>query len=396
MSATQLRGSAALRAAYGAFLAHEGRVLLTGHSHQAWPDVVRDALGVAFDDAARDVDDKWGRAVFPRVERVGQGILERLGFAQDDPIAFGRSTHELVMRLFSALALGPNTPVVTTGSEFHSLRRQLARLVEAGVPVTWVEGEPREDLADRLLAAIVPGTRVVAFSAVLFEDAYVLPRLGELLQRAQEVGAVALVDAYHGFNAVPLAWGPAAESAFVVAGGYKYAQFGEGICWLRAPRASALRPVDTGWFADFAALEGPRTTGAPPLPVGYGEGGARFAGATFDPTPFYRAEAVLTHFDRFGLDLPTLRAISLAQTAHLIERLDAEGLGERVVTPREASLRGGFVTVRVEGASAVVAALRERGVYVDARGELLRLGPAPYLTDDELARGVHALAQVLR
>jgi hypothetical protein len=84
VSATQLRGSAALRAAYGAFLAHEAACCSPGTRTRRGPDVVRDALGVAFDDAARDVDDKWGRAVFPRVERVGQGILERLGFAQDE------------------------------------------------------------------------------------------------------------------------------------------------------------------------------------------------------------------------------------------------------------------------------------------------------------------------
>ncbi len=41
-------------------------------------------------------------------------------------------------------------------------------------------------------------------------------------------------------------------------------------------------------------------------------------------------------------------------------------------------------------------ALRKKGVLVDARGELLRLGPAPYLTDEELDRGVDLVAEVLR
>ena len=38
------------------------RILLTGHSHQAWPDVARAALLQCFDDAALHVDDKWGAA----------------------------------------------------------------------------------------------------------------------------------------------------------------------------------------------------------------------------------------------------------------------------------------------------------------------------------------------
>ena len=40
-------------------------------------------------------------------------------------------------------------------------------------------------------------------------------------------------------------------------------------------------------------------------------------------------------------------------------------------------------------------ALRAEGVLVDARNETLRLGPAPYLTDDEIDRGVDAVARAL-
>ena len=38
------------------------RLLLTGHSHQAWPDVALEGVVEAFDDAARRVDEKWERA----------------------------------------------------------------------------------------------------------------------------------------------------------------------------------------------------------------------------------------------------------------------------------------------------------------------------------------------
>lgn len=392
----------AFRAAYSRFLGAPeaaGRILLTGHSHQAWPDVARDALAACFDDAARFADDKWGAAVFPKVDEVGRKVLGRMGFDEGDPIAFGKSTHELVMRLLSCLRASERPRVVTTDSEFHSLHRQVARLAEEGLDVAWVPGFPRKGLAERLLDAIVPGTRMVAFSAVMFEDAFVVPRLGDILARAQEVGAIALVDAYHAFNVVPLEWGPAKESAFVTAGGYKYAAFGEGVCWLRIPKGCGLRPVDTGWFADFAALEGPRwkaASGQPVPAVGYGTGGARFTGATFDPSCFYRAAAVLAHWERFGLTPSLLRAISLAQTGRVIDRLDAAGLGDRVAAPRDPARRGGFVAVRAEHAEEKTRALRAKGVFVDSRGDLLRIGPAPYVTDDELDRGVDLVADELR
>ena len=38
-------------------------VLLTGHSHQAWPDVAFDAQKQAWLDAAEQVDDKWWAGV---------------------------------------------------------------------------------------------------------------------------------------------------------------------------------------------------------------------------------------------------------------------------------------------------------------------------------------------
>jgi len=40
--------------------------------------------------------------------------------------------------------------------------------------------------------------------------------------------------------------------------------------------------------------------------------------------------------------------------------------------------------------------LRERGVFVDARGDVLRMGPAPYLRDDQLTDAVAALGEVIR
>ncbi|MCU0655308.1 MAG: aminotransferase class V-fold PLP-dependent enzyme [Polyangiaceae bacterium] len=378
----------AFRSCYSAFLRPE-RTLLTGHSHQAWPDAARDAQARYFDESAAWVDDKWGQAVFPRIERVARRILQRMDFPDTDPLAFGRSTHELVFRLMSCLRWSERPRIVTTRSEFHSLYRQLLRLSEEGVEVVWIDGWPRATLAERLREAIDDRTAMVALSGVFFEDAAILPGLGAVLEHAVHRGAITLVDLYHGFNVTPVDLGPAASQVFVTSGGYKYAQFGEGICWLRVPPGCALRPAYTGWFADFAALDQERSWG----PVAYGAGAERFAGATFDPSSFYRAEAALEHFDRFGLDVATLRQISQRQTARLIEGLEGEA---ELVTPRDAEARGGFVSLRVPRAEEVVRKLRTVGVFVDARNDLLRLGPAPYLTDEELDRGIALTRDALR
>ena len=49
------------------------RLLLTGHSHQAWPDCSEEGLRQSWEDAALHVDEKWNRA-FAKAERVQEGI----------------------------------------------------------------------------------------------------------------------------------------------------------------------------------------------------------------------------------------------------------------------------------------------------------------------------------
>lgn len=368
----------ALRDHYRAFL-RDGRVLLTGHSHQAWPDVARDAMVRAFEDAAEHVDDKWG-AAFEAAEAVRRGVAARIG-AEPGEIALGQNTHELLLRFLSALDYRRRRHLVTTRGEFHTIDRQLHRLAEEGVDISFVEPEP-----DAIAGAVRDDTAAVLCSTVLFQSAAILPRVDELVAAARARGAEVLLDAYHAFQIVPFR---APAEAFVVGGGYKYAQWGEGNCFLRVPpHAAVLRPIVTGWFAGFAALADPRGEGHVGYPLRAAE---RFAGSTYDPTSHYRARAVLEFFEAQGMTVEWLRETSLRQTGRI---LDALGDGFDVITPRDA--RAGFVAVRVADARAVVEGLRARGVLVDARGDIVRLGPAPYLTDEEIDAGVRAFVAVSR
>lgn len=377
----------ALRSHYARFLATP-RALLTGHSHQAWPDCARDGLLAAFDDAALHVDDKWSRA-FEAAFAVREAVAARVG---GDPldVALAGSTHELVTRFLSALPLASRRHVVTTSGEFHSIYRQLKRLAEAGVEVTFVDPRPVETLAERLVGSLRDDTAAVLVSTVLFETSERVPHLASLVSAAKARGAEVLLDAYHAFNVVPI--DPAETvGAFVTGGGYKYAQWGEGVCFLRVPSGCALEPVYTGWFADFAHLGDRRAD----TKVAYErEGAHRFAGSTYDPSSHYRARSVIRFFEAQGLTPAVLRDLSLRQTGRLFDALDRRGWS--AVTPREVSRRGGFVSVRASNASEVVDALRREGVYVDARGELVRFGPAPYVTDDEIDRAVDVFVKVAR
>ena len=391
------------------------RVLLTGHSHQAWPDAAFDAQQRAWLDAAEMVDDKWGRA-FEVADEVRDGYRRLL----DDPdghIVLGQNTHELLIRFLSALPLRERPRLVTTDGEFHTIRRQLDRLEEEGIEVVRVgtgagdAGRARgaggvsdaeaprsagDAIAERVIRVVDDRTAAVLVSSVLFRDARIVEGLDEVARACARVGAELLVDAYHSLNAVPFSVVEMGlENAFVVGGGYKYCQLGEGNCFLRFPRDCRLRPVLTGWFAEFGALAGAEGDRSRVL---YGEGPVRFAGSTYDPVSHYRAAAVFEFFQEQGLTVDRLRDASLAQIRRLAAGVDALDLDPRVLRRDRAvrlSSRGGFLAMDTPVAGEICCKLRGRGVYADYRGRVLRLGPAPYVTPGQLDEAVAVLGEVV-
>jgi len=391
----------ALRATPNALAAHYSwfrvseRLLLTGHSHQAWPDVAAHGQMEAFEDAATAVDGKWERA-FARAEAVRDGFRRWLA----DPngqIALAGSTHDLMVRLLSALDLRSRPRLVTTDGEFHTLRRQLGRLAEEGVEVVRLPALPADTLAARLATEVDDRTAAVLVSAVLFETAHIVPGLAMLAEQCERYGAQLVVDAYHALGVLPMPIHTLGlTGAWITGGGYKYLQLGEGNCFLRLPpHADQLRPVVTGWFAEFDALAEASRPGLTP----YGRGASRWAGATYDPTSHYRGSRVFGFFAEQELEPAFLRSVSQHQLGVLSAAFDALDTNPAVIDrDRDVALTdlGGFLALRCQRADRLRAALAERGVSTDSRGSYLRLGPAPYLSDAQLEAAVAALGEVLQ
>jgi len=371
------------------------RLLLSGHSHQAWPDVAEEGLLESFADAARDVDEKWGRA-FAKADELRAGFRLLLGDPHGE-YALGASTHDLVLRFLSAMELPRRPRLVTTDGEFHTLRRQLARLEEEGVEVVRVPLEPVTTLAERVAAEVDDNTAAVLVSAVLFETSRLVPGLAHLADSCRARSIELVVDAYHALGVVPFPLHDLGlTNAWVLGGGYKYLQLGEGNCFLRLPaHAQELRPVITGWYAEFGALADERRPGG----VAYATGGDRFAGATYDPASHYRGVRVQRFFAEQGLTPEFLREVSQHQVGLLASVFDKLGLPEDVVTrDRSVPLErlGGFLSLRCADAGSLQAALAAQGVRTDSRGHHLRFGPAPYLSDNQLETAMGTLGTVVR
>ena len=354
------------------------RILLTGHSHQAWPDVAFEAQQQAWLDTAEHVDDVWDLA-FQKANEVRRGFARLL---DDTPerIALAQNTHELVVRFLSALPLRKRPQLVTTDGEFHTIRRQLDRLAEEGIEIIKVPASPVSSLAERIAVTVDDRTAAVLVSAVLYANAHIVPNLRAVQEACERVGAELLVDAYHALNVVPFSLiEEGLQRAYVVGGGYKYCQLGPGNAFLRFPEGTNLRPVVTGWFSEFTDLSRSPVEGR----VSYGPGPARFAGATYDFTSHYRAAAVFRFFEAQKLTPRKLRELNQYQ----IEILTGGTRNDAI---------GGFVALPVERPAKVQKALRKQDIWTDYRGDTLRLGPAPYVTDAQLAAATEALARRLR
>lgn len=358
------------------------RLLFTGHSHQAWPDVAREGLAEYFDVCARMVDRKW-EVAFEKTEVLRQYLRTYY----DDPDGFycrEESTHFLLVSLMSSFDLKKKPKIISTDAEFHSMFRQLRRLEEEGLEVVRVPINPDEDFGSRIIEEIDKNTSAIMLSRVYFETSLINTHLSEIAAAARVHGIPVIIDDYHGTNVVPLSIREEGlEDCYILIGGYKYLQWGEANCFLRFSKKCTLRPAITGWFASFSTLEHPRNND----PVQYDHSNQRFASATYDPSSQFRAAKVVHFFEQQGLTPTVLRnqyeaQVSMLRTRFLQQDFDPDSI--RLTHNEPLSRNGGFLSLTAPKARELRADLLDRGVFTDARNDILRLGPAPYTTEAQI------------
>jgi len=365
-----------------ALAAAPGRLHMAAHSHHLWPDVTLAAQIEAWEDAALLADHKWDKAlgqVYPAAQDL---VARELSLPSPDSVVFAPNTHALLAALKSAIDHRP-VRILSTDGEFHSFRRQAHRWVEAGeIELTLVESDA-PDFAQRFLAAAPGGAFDLIFvSHVFYKSGLVFDRVWELADLARPEGPWVAVDGYHGFRAVPTDLSAVADRVFYLAGGYKYAMAGEGAAFLHAPRGFGPRPVLTGWYAEFGELEGP------PGGVGYGRDAGRFLGATFDPSGLYRFVAAGRMLRAEGLTTAAIADHVAGLQRNLLGRIAAGAAGPLrdalVLNPPGEGPQARFLALRHPSAPAWKQALAARGVMVDVRDDVLRIGLSIYHDEADL------------
>ena len=371
------------------------RLHFAAHSHHLWPDASFDGQVRAWVEANRFADRKWD-LIFGEVVPEAQGHVAReLNLPSSDSLVFAPNTHGLLLRIASGLERKP-VRILSTDGEFHSFRRQAQRWEEAGeAVVTRVPLHPFDSFDARFVeAARGGGFDLIVISQVFFRTGQVFRRIGDLAALADPAGPWVVLDGYHGFMATPTDLSAVADRIFYVAGGYKYAMSGEGVCFLHAPPGFCPRPVITGWFAEFGDLEGP------PGGVQYRADGGRFWGATFDASALYRFNAVRRMLDEAGLTTADVAGHArglMKRFQDAVEAGEVGRLGEAaLINPVEGeAARARFLAFRHDDAPVWRGRLLEAGVVVDVRDDTIRFGFGLYQDEADVDRLIEACQRVL-
>jgi selenocysteine lyase/cysteine desulfurase len=160
---------------------------------------------------------------------------------------------------------------------------------------------------------------------------------------------------------------------------------------MHCPPGYGERPRDTGWYAEFGALEKARGE-----TVAYGTDASRFSGATFDPSGIYRLNAVMAWLETLNLNVAAMDDICTGLQRQFIRDLDGARtkLGARQLVVKDPAQCGRFLTFETKDAARIDEALSARNILVDHRGDRLRIGFGIYQDEGDVGRLLDALKTV--
>jgi kynureninase len=210
-----------------------------------------------------------------------------------------------------------------------------------------------------------------------------------LAAHGRSVGSLVGVDLTQAVGLLPFSvMDPAVDFAISTSLKWMCGTPGAGAMYVAPALTTACAPTLRGWFSQDNPFNWDIDSFA------YAPDIRRFDSGT---PGVMAAAASLPAMDwHAGLDHGALLGHNRHLTARLIDGVQAMDLP--LVTPLPEPQRGGSVMVRLPDrnpAPAVVAALRARAVWADARGQTLRLSPGVMTSETGVERALEALAEVL-
>ena len=308
----------------------------------------------------------------PLCQTSAAAVRERLArhvSVQPDEIRFAGSTTEALNLVIGAVRWLPGDEVVWTADEFPSVALACESAGRAGATLCPVVVHAEEERLAAILDALTPATRVVAVSHVHWVTGTRLD-LVRLSAACHALGAMLVVDGIQALGAVPVDLG---ETDVYCASVFKWllSGFGLAVLVVRERVRAELTPGIRGY-----------NNASPSSDLHYSH--VNYPG-------LYALAACLSYLETVvGWETVHRRVRTL--TGELA--VDLSNRGFRVITPLDA--RAGIVSFALPGVDpgAVRDTLAKEGIYVEARGGLMRVSPHFYNTSNELTRFIGAVTRI--
>lgn len=343
----------------------------------------------------RSWDEQWMALPMELGDRIGRLTL---GAAPGQTVV-ADSTSVLIYKLLRA-ALRPasdggtaRTEIVMEAGNFPTDRFLVEGVAaETGTTVRWLHPDPvRGVTVDDVAAVLSDRTALVSLSHVDYRSG-ALADMRAITAITHDAGALMMWDLCHSAGVVPMQldeW----NVDMAVGCTYKYLNGGPGspaFAYLRHDLQGVLRQPIQGWWsaADIFAM-GPEYAPAADI--------RQLLSGTPPITSMLAMQGMLDLIETASIDAVRAKSVSLTEFAvqaydELLAPRDV-----RLLSPRDAALRGGHVTIGHPDFRAVTAQLWERGIIPDFRfPDGIRLGLSPLSTSHvETLTGVLAIREAL-
>ena len=339
----------------------------------------------------RSWDEQWMALPMELGDRIGSLTL---GAAAGQTVV-ADSTSVLIYKLMRAGATADpsRTELVIEAGNFPTDRFMAEGVAaETGMTVRWIEPDPvlGVQIAD-VVAAISERTALVSLSHVDYRSGALADMPG-ITTAVHEVGALMMWDLCHSAGVIPMqldAWGV----DMAVGCTYKYLNGGAGspaFAYLRREHQGVLRQPIQGWWsaADIFAM-GPEYVPAGDI--------RQLLSGTPPITSMLAMQGMLDLIEQASIE--AIREKSLSLTDFAVRAYDEAlaPLGVRLLSTRDAALRGSHVTIGHPDFRAVTQRLWADGIIPDFRfPDGIRLGLSPLSTSYvETLTGILAVRDAL-
>lgn len=276
--------------------------------------------------------------------------------------------------------------IVTTEMDFPSIGHVWLAQRSRGAQVAFVPSVNHDIPPDYYEQYVDEQTQIVSVAHVAYYNG-LKQDIKQIASIAHANGAKIFVDAYQsaGCTAIDV---KEMDIDFLAAGAQKYLLGLPGIAFMYVKRgvANDMRPTVTGWFGRVNPFSFEIKT------LDYADGARRFDTGTHPMINAYAAHAAIDIILQTGMDRiePYLAELSSFAVAY------AEEKGLSISSPRDMQRKAANTAFHCKNAPEIELKMRERGIIVSARNDVIRIAPHFYNTKEDVAVAIDTFAELIK